>query len=404
MISGNARHGIEIEGDPSAASASGGFNRVQGNYIGVEPRAGQAGLGNGLDGVLVSASANTIGGQVSGAPNVISGNLGNGVGIAAQGVPVLSNSIYGNGGLGIDLLGGAPAANGGLNAPRILSITRSGAAATVSGSFAGAASSPYTLQFFSNPAGENQARTFLGTLNVTTGADGQTPFLVQVPTGVPVGGNVTVTATDRNGDTSELSNTAAGGPEVLDLVLSPSRNQITVNFSEAMDPTQAADPRSYVVTAPRAVAIRSVTLSADGRTAIITLKKAVPTGTFARVSINSASRPGLVSVQGVSLDGNADGQPGGSYVGRVAVGPKVGYTDASGHSVKLQVSKGGVAEVYRESNGNAQSVRLYGTTTGRSILSGTVKGKKAQTPIAVLILSGAINQLTNPPFIVGQVE
>jgi uncharacterized repeat protein (TIGR01451 family) len=67
-------------------------NQVQGNYIGTKP-VGTEALGN-RDGVRISAAANTlIGGATSAAGNVISGNRENGVLISANGTRVQGNFI-----------------------------------------------------------------------------------------------------------------------------------------------------------------------------------------------------------------------------------------------------------------------------------------------------------------------
>ena len=401
VISGNAANGIEIEGDPSYAAASGGSNRVQGNMIGSDRQA-NPGLGNAGDGIRVAASANTIGGQVAGAGNLVANNGGDGVNVQAQRVPILSNSIFGNSALGINL---ADSANNAQKAPAILSLTRSGPAATVAGTLNGSASTAYTLQFFGNLAGETQARTFLGSAVTTTGSSGFASFAFGIPGAVPHGGTVTATATDAVGNTSALSSTiAADAPRVLDVVLSANRDQITVDFSTAMDPSTAADTRNYIISTSKTLAIRQATLAPGGRSVVITLRKAIPIGTFARVAIDTSSAPGLTSAQGVRLDGNGNGQPGGTFQGKVAVGAKLHYTDAAGHVVTLQLAKKGVLEAYRSSSGNAETVRLYGSIAGRSILSGTVKGRQAQTPITALIgLNGAINRLMNPPFVVAKI-
>ena len=67
VISGNTTNGVEIEGQTTTD------NFVEGNYIGTDA-AGTAGLGNGNDGIFLSAGGNTIGGSGVGAGNVISSN------------------------------------------------------------------------------------------------------------------------------------------------------------------------------------------------------------------------------------------------------------------------------------------------------------------------------------------
>ena len=80
-------------------------NLVEGNLIGTDIT-GKAALGNELDGVIFSAgaSANTIGGTLSGSGNTIAFNVTAGVCVQA-GISdsILSNSIYSNEQLGIVL-------------------------------------------------------------------------------------------------------------------------------------------------------------------------------------------------------------------------------------------------------------------------------------------------------------
>jgi Periplasmic copper-binding protein (NosD)/Right handed beta helix region len=115
VMSGNLEYGIEI----NATGSSG--NVVEGNYIGVDVT-GNAALGN-TDGILLFASANTIGGTVAGARNIIAGNDGtgfifNGVQILVAGNPGLAsddNVIEGNYiGLGASGHALAGATNGGI--------------------------------------------------------------------------------------------------------------------------------------------------------------------------------------------------------------------------------------------------------------------------------------------------
>jgi hypothetical protein len=85
VISGNGG-GVHMFG--SAATG----NKVMGNFIGTNA-AGTAALGNGNVGVGVSGPTNTVGGTLSGARNVISGNLSYGVAIGDSGNKVEGNYI-----------------------------------------------------------------------------------------------------------------------------------------------------------------------------------------------------------------------------------------------------------------------------------------------------------------------
>jgi titin len=89
VIAANTGSGVYLSGAITSR------NVIQGNLIGLD-RAGTAALANGGDGVAVvnGASANTIGGTAPAARNVISGNGGEGVLLAASGTT--NNLVEGN--------------------------------------------------------------------------------------------------------------------------------------------------------------------------------------------------------------------------------------------------------------------------------------------------------------------
>jgi hypothetical protein len=106
LISGNDFSGVSIESNQAQD------NQVLGNYIGTDVT-GTQNLGNGSYGVGISrfVSNNTVGGTASGAGNIIAFNgastsYGDGVSFddeAGSGNAILSNAIFSNGHLGIDL-------------------------------------------------------------------------------------------------------------------------------------------------------------------------------------------------------------------------------------------------------------------------------------------------------------
>ncbi|HEX5041684.1 MAG TPA: M12 family metallo-peptidase [Candidatus Polarisedimenticolaceae bacterium] len=76
VISANAQRGVEIAETPTSGTT------LQGNLVGTNA-AGTAALGNGVYGIFIIRSQNTvIGGTASGARNVISGNVSDGIYIA----------------------------------------------------------------------------------------------------------------------------------------------------------------------------------------------------------------------------------------------------------------------------------------------------------------------------------
>ncbi len=230
VISGNDNHGVSI----SNASTC----KVQGNFIGTD-KTGAADLGNTLDGVHIEGGIdNTIGGTTAGARNIISGNDDEGVSIIsntnlATGNRILSNSIFSNIELGIDLKGGTETADGVTanddddadtgpnnlqNYPEIASARpivkrirgERRPFTFIRGTLKSAPDTAFTLQLFSSPQGDpsgnGEGQRFLGQRVVTTDSAGDASFGVSVARGLaPVGSAVTATATDPDGNTSEFS-------------------------------------------------------------------------------------------------------------------------------------------------------------------------------------------------------
>ena len=221
VISGNSIGILIQSSDDSGASSD--LTTVQGNFIGTAPD-GVTSVGNSHIGVdILASSNNTIGGTNSGEGNVIAFNGETGVRIGFDaGNSVLGNSIFANGALGIDLIGGDDAGTGATlndlgdadtgpnnlqNFPVITGITIAGNV-TIDGTFNSEASKTYRLEFFASasvdPTGYGEGQTFLGFENVTTDVSGDTTFTATLPvTGNPT--TFTATATDPAGNTSEFS-------------------------------------------------------------------------------------------------------------------------------------------------------------------------------------------------------
>ena len=102
LISGNAGDGIYLHG------TGGGSNTIAGNLIGTN-KDGTAALGNGNTGVVVQGPNNMIGGTVTGAGNVISGNQGHGVDLLTT--AAMGNTVAGNF-IGTDATGSFAIGNG----------------------------------------------------------------------------------------------------------------------------------------------------------------------------------------------------------------------------------------------------------------------------------------------------
>jgi titin len=178
LISGNGSHGLLIHASRSRD------NVVQGNYIGTDA-SGQVNLGNAGDGVRVDDGGQN---NVIGPNNVIAYNSGDGVAVwhdTTTGNTITRNSITQNTGRGIDDYDGG---NTELAPPVITEAT--------CGWVIGTAPSDSRVEFFSDP--EDEGADYEG----FTIADSAGNFTW---TGGFRGPNLTATATDADGNTSEFS-------------------------------------------------------------------------------------------------------------------------------------------------------------------------------------------------------
>lgn len=211
IISGNAGAGIQIGYSGSTSDL------IEGNFIGTDDSGSP--LGNGANGIQIHASGNTIGGSASGAANVIAFNGGSGVAVYdGTGNAVSRNSIFSNGGLGIDLGGDGVTPNDPgdtdtgpnnlQNFPVLTSAVASSGHLVVTGTIDTQSPQSVTLEFFANtvptpggdPSGYGEGATFLG--DATPAADGT--FSVALPSVAP-GTLISATATDAAGNTSEFA-------------------------------------------------------------------------------------------------------------------------------------------------------------------------------------------------------
>lgn len=224
VISGNGGEGVRINTNPGEKG-----NRVQGNYIGTT-KSGTADLGNTSAGVIDNSfgdSENLIGGTSRAAANTIAFNGRDGVqvgdGFVPVGISILRNSIFSNGGLGIDLIGSGESLttdvptpndggvaddadtgpNGLQNKPVLTAAITSSGTTTIRGVLDTKPNTTYRVQFFSQPTG-NEGRKFIGQKLVPTDADGRVPFTFSPVNAVAVGQLITATATGPEG-TSEFS-------------------------------------------------------------------------------------------------------------------------------------------------------------------------------------------------------
>ncbi len=236
VISGNGEEGIL-----ASRVAGAGGNVIQGNFIGTD-LGGTLNLGNGKEGIRIhKGTQNTIIGLASGATgggNTIAFNGKAGITVAvtdaAYAVPkgnrISGNSIFSNGGLGIDLNDDGVTLNDPgdtdsgpndlQNFPVITGVSGSVISGTLNAAPTGAGES-YRIELFSNaaadPSGYGEGEQFLGFTSVPTDASGNVSWNFTSPVSI-AGRAITATATyvsataqpgaaelAINGDTSEFS-------------------------------------------------------------------------------------------------------------------------------------------------------------------------------------------------------
>jgi hypothetical protein len=244
LISGNGQSGVEITDSSSnwvfsntiglngakTYAIGNGANGVkiaapdipaQNNKVG-QPNAGNTIAGNGQSGVLIYRAAATYNDVVD---NIITDNGLIGINMpSGQTNRFAQNSIFANGGLGIDLGGNgvtfndAGDADGGpntlLNFPTLGSSGIVNNQLTINGTYQGAPSEALTLEFFANhacdPQGYGDGETYLGSKGIATNLLGQANYSVTFP--VPYSNpRLTATATDNGGNTSEFSACVVAG-------------------------------------------------------------------------------------------------------------------------------------------------------------------------------------------------
>jgi len=210
FIAGNTNSGVRISG----AGTNG--TRVVGNSIGVSP-AGEL-FANAGDGVECYAGSqdSVVGGSAPGSANLIRGNTRDGIGVvdAATVVAIAGNSISGNGGEGIDLAGNGVTANdtgdgdsgpnGLQNFPVLTSAVLDAAGTTVAGTLNTAANTVVRVDCYANASG-NEGQFYLGSQTGITDGGGHLTINTLLAARIPAGYTITATATGPGHNTSEFS-------------------------------------------------------------------------------------------------------------------------------------------------------------------------------------------------------
>ncbi len=247
VIAANQGNGVEVKG------SSGGMVAL-GNFVGTDLTAMQN-LGNRFNGFSVGSSAVTIGGSTTGAGNTIefNGQGSSGAGIQLEGEvdhdTFLSNSIYENAGLGINLGSGptpnhAPGTAGPndfQNYPVLSSGQADGTVTYIKGTLTESPNSTYLVQIFSSPTADpssfGQGKTLVDQIQVTTDDSGNGSFTASGLATSP-GSYLAATATSLAGDTSEFSQDIQVQGEI----------DLRVSGSAAPSPVLSGDKATFTIT------------------------------------------------------------------------------------------------------------------------------------------------------------
>jgi hypothetical protein len=172
---------------------------------------GTAALGNLGDGIFGGQGV-TVGGTTAGTGNIIAFNGKRGVEVPSSGIgsafglQILGNSIFDNGGLGIEMFGLLSPEE----RPTLTRLVKTDTGLSVSGRFQGVAAT-YRIEFYASPSadpsGFGEGKQFLGAISETSDGTGLLAFTADLPT--PPAGFDVVTATvtsQASNQTSEFSN------------------------------------------------------------------------------------------------------------------------------------------------------------------------------------------------------
>ncbi|HEX2095809.1 MAG TPA: hypothetical protein VHF50_00385 [Solirubrobacterales bacterium] len=245
---GNGSWGIQLSGvSGTTVGESGAPNVISGNDVGVVLVGGQTNgnliqsnligvavdgatpLGNsdhGVEAGFGAVSQNTIGGIGAALGNTIAHNGDAGVMLGGSAepvvdVPILGNSIFSNGGLGIDLrpdlISGGVTENGTCNELLVANrcqefptVTSAGGSSLAAGTLASDPDSRFRIEVFANlaadPSGNGEGERFLGAVETTTDTGGDATWQLSDPAVVLAAGeHVAATATELASDGTPLS-------------------------------------------------------------------------------------------------------------------------------------------------------------------------------------------------------
>lgn len=210
VISGNRLEGVHVRGAGALVGV-----RIAGNRIGVGAD-GSTALGNLKDGVDIygvtgqSPNELVVGGPAPHDANVIAYNRTGVVVGETSTVRIERNSIFSNRERGIRQVSQyGSVGNKGQPAPRLTNVVVGNDVTRAEAVLVAQPNSVYAVEFFDNArchaSGNGEGQTFLAAVEVTTDDEGQVVFEAEIGEVIANPHQVTATATDRAGNTSEFS-------------------------------------------------------------------------------------------------------------------------------------------------------------------------------------------------------
>ncbi len=187
---------------------------------------------------------------------------------------------------------------------------------------------------------------------------------------------------------------------------------LTLTFSEPLDPTDASNPASYQIVnlaGGGTVSIASVRYNASTDSVTVVPASPLPSGRYDQIEVIGTGATAIRDRAGNLLDGNGSGIAGSNYVASFAQGTRLQYVDNSGNNVTLQLKGAGYLEQVRDASGEGILLNIVGMVPHRTTLTGSIKGpkrKKGQTDLGTINGLGRFGDvrvlLKTPPFRVKQ--
>ena len=190
---------------------------------------------------------------------------------------------------------------------------------------------------------------------------------------------------------------------------------LTLTFSKELNATRAVDLSNYgyyvfsqgnrYTAGATYTSLSSAVYNSATNTVTLYPISPLPLNKFFEITIDGQASPllnnGLVDLEGNQLTGST-GARGTPLVLNFAAGNKLSYIDGGNNAVSLQLTKGGVMEMFISPLGVVEQLQLAGTVPRKSTLNGSVRRLRGGTGRAVLpSIAGAAGvriRLKTPPF------